>query len=846
MEKVYQPKEVESKWSKIWQKEGYFAPKLDQKKKPFTIVIPPPNVTGSLHMGHALNNTIQDILIRQKRMEGVPTLWLPGVDHAGIATQVVVEKELAKEGKTRFSLGKENFVEKIWAWYKKHGQVITNQLKRLGCSLDWTRERFTMDKKYEKAVEEAFLHYYKKGWIYQGERLVNWCPRCLTSLSDLELEHKEIKGRLWYIKYPLTKNGSQKATQGYIVVATTRPETVLGDTAVAVNPEDSRYKDLVGKKVSLPLMNREIQIIADRRVDQKFGTGAVKVTPAHDQVDFEIGENHQLEKISVIDEKGEMTKEAGVYAGLDRFKARAKVLEDLENLNLIDKIELYQSSIPHCYRCQTVIEPLISKQWFLKMAALAKGAADAVKEGKVKFIPKEKEKIYFNWLENIRDWCVSRQIWWGHKIPIWYCGDPNMRRMGFAEPIVHQVFDGKTKTYRLRDHGFTVGDKVVFERSATREVFGQGIMKQVTKTTVGELPLDDKAHWSTYKTVEDLIEAFKQHNPETEVHPETPAFIYGYEFIPVEKVSLGCGQIIAYCEEPKRCPVCANTKLTRDPDTLDTWFSSALWPFATLGWPNDSYQHPASPAGGSANSSQPANKDKISDLSYFYPTTVLSTARDIINLWVARMIFSGLEFTGEVPFKEVYIHPTILTLSGKRMSKSLGTGIDPMDLIEKYGADATRFGLMYIMGTSQDIRFTEDAIIAARNFTNKIWNATRFVLMKNGNVSDRPQRANSNHPDDKWILEELDKTVKSVKNDLKNYRFGQASHALYDFFWKAFADIYIEKSKPRRQDSQKTLEEVLEKFLRLLHPFMPYLTEELWQSLPNKTGETIMLSPYPE
>jgi valyl-tRNA synthetase len=575
LSKTYDHRKVEEKIYQFWLRTGFFNPdKLaGRKKKSFTIVVPPPNITGELHMGHALNAVIQDILIRKKRMAGFKTLWLPGTDHAGIATQNVVEKELKKEGKTRFDLGREKFVKRVWQWKEKYGNIILEQFKKLGCSLDWSRTRFTMDKDYIKAVEDAFLHYYKKGWIYQGEKVVNWCPRCQTSLSDLELEYKEKRGKLWYIKYPLVKirNSKFEIRNSFIVVATTRPETMLGDTAVAVNPKDKRYKDLVGKKVTLPIQNREIPIIADEAIDPKFGTGALKVTPAHDLTDWEISQRHQLKAPQVINEEGKMTKESKICQGLTPLSCREKVVKELQKKNLIEKIEDYTHSLPYCYRCHSLIEPIPSKQWFLKMDVLAKTAGKAVKSGKVKFIPKNFEKIYFDWLKNIKDWCISRQIWWGHKIPI-----------------------------------------------------------------------------------------------------------------------------------------------SGEEDVLDTWFSSALWPFATLGWPK-----------------------KTKDLKTFYPTDVLSTARDIINLWVARMIFSGREFMKKIPFHTVLIHPTVLTKEGKRMSKSLGTGVDPMNLCQKYGADATRFGIAYQIMGGQDIKFVEDNIVMGRKFCNKLWNASRFVLMQTKNDRGR-------------------------------------------------------------------------------------------------------------
>jgi len=677
--KAYDPKKVENRIYGLWEKSEFFNPdKLPGKrKKPYTIVIPPPNVTGELHMGHALNIVIQDILIRQKRMQGFKTLWIPGTDHAGIATQNVVEKQLKKQGKTRFDLGKEKFIKEVWQWKEKYGNIILNQFKKLGISCDWSRTRFTMDKEYVKAVNAAFLHYQKKGWIYKGRRVVNWCPRCQTSLSDLELEHKEEESYLWYIKYPLKDND-------HITVATTRPETMLGDTAVAVNPKDKRYKNLVGKKVILPLTNREIPIIADRLVDPKFGTGAVKVTPAHDLTDHEIGLRHKLKMIQVIDETGKMTKDVPLpYQRMKALEARKKVVEDLEKLGLLEKTEDYTHQIPKCYRCSTTVELILSDQWFLKMDKLAKTAIKAVKSGKVRLRPKRWEKIYFDWLKNIRDWCVSRQIWWGHKIPI--------------------------------------------------------------------------------KGTEDV---------------------------------------------------------------LDTWFSSALWPFATLGWP-----------------------EKTKDLKTFYPTSVLSTDRGIINLWVSRMIFSGMEFMKKPPFQDVYIHATVLTREGKRMSKSLGTGIDPINLIEKYGADATRFGIAYQIMRGQDIRFVEDNIVMGKKFCNKLWNASRFVLMQidQDPTSNKKFSRHNLTSADKKILKASDKTVKSVNKDLENYKFGKAAHTLYDFFWHDFCDKYLESAKKQKNEqTQQVLLKTLLTSLKLLHPFMPFITEEIYQKIPLKNKKPcLMVAQWP-
>jgi len=683
----YNPKNVEESIYRKWETSGFFNPDNlpKRKRETFSIVVPPPNITGSLHMGHALNATIQDILIRKKRMEGYKTLWLPGMDHAGIATQNAVEKQLKKEGTSRHALGREKFLERVWQWREQYGDVILDQLKKLGASMDWSRTRFTMDADYQEAVKTAFMHYYKKGWIYRAERVINWCTRCGTSLSDLELEYKEEDSKLYYIKYPLVES------KEYILVATTRPETMLGDSAVAVNPKDKRYKHLVGKKVLLPIQNREIPIIADSKIEMEFGTGAVKVTPAHDILDAEIGERHKLPSHIAIGSDGKMTKDAGpICEGLKVAECRTAVIEELKKQNLIEKEEPYQHNIAVCGRCNTTIEPLPSMQWFLKMDTLAEQAAKAVRSGKVRFHPKRWEKVYFDWLKSIRDWTISRQIWWGHKIPI----------------------DGVD-------------------------------------------------------------------------------------------------------------------------DVLDTWFSSALWPFATLGWPQ-----------------------KTKGLKTFYPTHVLSTARDIINLWVTRMIFSGIEFVGREPFRDVIIHATILTKEGKRMSKSLGIGSDPIELIERYGADATRFGLIWQSMGGQDIHWAEEHVIAGRKFCNKIWNSARFVMMQIKN--DRPPTftkasvGKAKTPADKKILASLEKTKKEVSKRIEKYEFGHALHTLYDFYWHTFCDEYLEISKSQMRDekqkipTQTILLSVLAESLKLLHPFMPFLTEEIWEELPMKNKKLLIIEQWPK
>lgn len=704
--KAYNPKEHESRVYKMWESGKYFIPKGDPKKKPFVVTIPPPNVTGSLHMGHALNNTIQDTLVRWHRMKGEPTLWVPGTDHAGIATQNVVEKKLAKEGKSRNSLGRANFLEEVWKWKEEYEAQILGQLKTMGCSCDWSRTRFTMDKEYADAVLKSFIEYYKKGYLYRDHRIINWCPRCETSLSDLEVEYEEVQGNLWYINYDVESGGT-------ITVATTRPETMLGDTAVAVNPKDKKYKDLIGKNVILPIIGRKIPIVADDAVDMKFGTGAVKVTPAHDPLDFEIAERHNLEKIVVIDPTGKMTKKAGEeFAGLDRFEVRENVIEMLEEGKWLVKTEPHTHNVGHCYRCHSVIEPLLSLQWFVSMKKIAKPAIDAVKKGEVQFYPAKWKKVYLDWMENIRDWCVSRQIWWGHQLPVWYCE---------------------------------------------------------------------------------------------------------------------CGETIVAEKEPKTCPKCKSSKLTRDEDVLDTWFSSALWPFAVMGWP-----------------------EKTNDMKNYYPTTLLSTARDIIYLWVARMIMSGYEFTGKKPFSNVYIHATVFNYEGRRMSKSLGTGVDPLDLIDKYGADALRFGLLWQAAQGQDMKFSEDTLLGAQRFANKVWNASRFVMMNLNDykIVSRETIESKLTKDDKKILTDFDKITTKTDKYLEKYDFQHAVEAIYEFFWHDFCDKYIEIAKNRIREekddkiaAQYCLDYVLKGSLKLLHPSMPFVTEAIWDTLGEKTP--LIVSEWP-
>ncbi|MDI6786407.1 MAG: valine--tRNA ligase [bacterium] len=707
--KTYQPKDVEERWYSFWEKNNFFYADNLSSKEPFSIVIPPPNITGYLHMGHALNNTLQDIIIRTKRMQGYNALWIPGTDHAGIATQNVVEKELKKQNIKREELGREEFIKRVWEWREQYGNQIIQQLKRLGCSCDWSRLRFTMDEGLSKAVREVFITLYEEGLIYQDNYIVNWCPRCHTALSDIEVEHKETFGKLYYLKYPLVYN-----PQEYIVVATTRPETMLGDTAVAINPNDERYRSLLGQKALLPILKREIPIISDSFVDPSFGTGAVKVTPAHDPNDFEIGKRHSLEEINILNKDATLNSNAGHYKDLDRFHARQKLLKDLEELNFIEKTEDYKYSIGHCYRCHTVVEPYLSKQWFVNMKSLADSAIKAVKENETTFIPKSWEKTYFEWMYNIKDWCISRQIWWGHRIPVWYCSN--------------------------------------------------------------------------------------------------------------------CNNTIVSRTDIKECPKCMSKNIKQDEDVLDTWFSSSLWPFSTLGFP-----------------------ENTKDLETFYPTSVLSTGFDIIFFWVARMIMMGLKFQNKVPFKKVYIHALIKDACGQKMSKSSGNVIDPIEIIDKFGTDALRFTLAIMAIQGRDILLSQERIKGYRHFCNKIWNATRFILMNtkdfNNITLDIPDKLTLA---DRWIISKANQLIDKVTISIESYQFNEASQALYDFIWHEFCDWYIELAKinlnnEKRRQTQIVLLKVLCDILKLLHPFMPFITEEIWCNLPIRNKEeSIMISPWPK
>ncbi len=707
LSKRFDFKAIDDKWCTHWEKENLFHARANSGKDPYTIVIPPPNVTGILHMGHALNNTLQDIIIRYKRMKGYEALWMPGTDHAGIATQNVVEKQLAKEGKTRQDVGREAFLERLWSWKKQYGDTIIHQLKRLGSSCDWSRTRFTMDDGYSSAVREVFVRLYEKGLIYRGEYIINWCPRCHTALSDEEAEHHEMQGNLYYIRYPFKDDPDESLT-----VATTRPETMLGDTAVAVNKKDKRYKDLIGKTLILPLMNREITVISDEFVDPEFGTGAVKVTPAHDPNDFNMGKRHDLQFINIMHPNAELNENAGDYQGMDRFEAREAIVEALRERKLLEKVEPHMHAVGHCYRCHTVVEPYLSRQWFVKMGPLAKPAIEAVKKGKITFYPKQWTKVYMNWMENIRDWCISRQIWWGHRIPVWYCDAPEC-----TEPIV-------------------------------------------AKTT------------------------------------------------------------------PEKCPHCGSADLKQDEDVLDTWFSSWLWPFATLGWP-----------------------EKNEDLKTFYPTASLFTAPEIIFFWVARMIMAGIEFMDEIPFSDVYLHGTVRDTKGRKMSKSLGNAIDPLEIIEEYGADALRFSL--IINSGQDLHISKEKFEIGRNFANKMWNASRLILMNTDAIDPSFCLSSTTKIKDldlpsKWIISKLYSTLQKVGLAIEQYRYSEAESLIYEFFWGNFCDWYLEIIKDRWDDpmTQNIAFEVLIQSLKMIHPFMPFVTEEIYSQC-HKDKEPISRQSWP-
>ncbi|WP_129600063.1 valine--tRNA ligase [Anaerophilus nitritogenes] len=711
LDKTYNPQEFEKRIYENWMEKGYFKANVNKEKEPFTIVLPPPNITGQLHMGHALDHTLQDILIRYKRMQGYEALWLPGTDHASIATEVkVVEKIMKEEGKTKEEIGREEFLKRAWKWKEEYGGRIVEQMKKIGNSCDWSKERFTMDEGCNEAVTEVFIKLYEKGYIYRGNRLINWCPDCKTSLSDAEVEHEEKQGHFWHIKYPV------KDSDEYLEIATTRPETMLGDTAVAVHPEDERYAHLVGKTLILPIVGREILIIADEYVDKEFGTGAVKITPAHDPNDFEVGLRHNLEQITVMDDTAKMNEYAGKYQGMDRYECRRILIKDLEESGHLVKIKEHDHNVGICYRCSTIVEPRLSDQWFVKMEELAKPAIEAVKSGKTKFIPERFDKTYYHWLENIKDWCISRQLWWGHRIPAYYCDD--------------------------------------------------------------------------------------------------------------------CKEIMVAKDTPQKCSKCGSNHLRQDEDVLDTWFSSALWPFSTLGWPNNT-----------------------EELKYFYPTDVLVTGYDIIFFWVIRMMFSGMEQMGDIPFKYVFVHGLVRDSQGRKMSKSLGNGIDPLEIINEYGADALRLTLASGNSPGNDMRFYIEKVEANRNFANKLWNATRFVLMNLDKDQFNKEECQKHFTlADKWILSRMNTVAKEVTDNLDKFELGMAVQKIYDFIWNEYCDWYIEIVKPRLYGEERntkdaalyTLTFVLENILKLLHPFMPFITEEIWKCIPTTKEESVIIAHWPQ
>ncbi|OGZ96151.1 MAG: hypothetical protein A2676_04045 [Candidatus Sungbacteria bacterium RIFCSPHIGHO2_01_FULL_51_22] len=891
LEPQYDPKKVEDRIYKLWEESGFFNPDTlpGKREKTYTIAVPPPNVTGSLHMGHALNATIQDILIRKKRMEGYKTLWLPGTDHAGIATQNVVEKELKKQGTTRYDLGRQAFIARVWEWKEKYGDIILEQFKKLGSSMDWSRTRFTMDPEYQKAVEEAFLHYYRKGWMYRAERVVNWCVRCQTSLSDLELEYKEEKAMLYYIQYPILSRPGE-----HITVATVRPETMLGDSAVAVNPKDERYRDIVGAEVLLPIQDRPIPVITDEAIDKEFGTGAVKVTPAHDPLDADIGAKNNLPVYKVIDERGKMTALAGpLCEGVKASECRERVVSELKAKNLLVKEESYPHNVSLCYRCGTAIEPQPSMQWFLKMSELGRVALDAVNTGRVTFYPDRWKDVYTHWMGSVRDWNISRQIWWGHRIPLWRCStcdearekpelaarwflvrhgetewNKEMRYMGREDIPLNDAGreQARTTAAALKDTGIDIIVSSDLARaSETARIIGRELGIDVIENehfrerhmgewqgkTTHELKeihteegftkirfhYDEAYHggesWRevegrVMKGFQDLRQKYQNKNVLIVSHGGTIRMIVknirNLHFDVAVRNEPSNGQSIELSIAREQCKNCGNEYVEPIEDVLDTWFSSALWPFATLGWP-----------------------EHIRDLKEFYPTSVLSTARDIINLWVARMVYSGLEFMDGVPFSDVIIHATILTKDGKRMSKSLGTGIDPMTLIEKYGADATRFGIVWQAMGNQDIHWAEEHVNAGKKFANKVWNAARFVLMNAADPSAFDLSGDILHDamsdDDKKVLALLEETKKNVGAHIDAYEFGHALHELYEFFWREFCDVYIERSKKARNDAVAV--RVLTESLKLLHPFMPFLTEEVWARIPLPGKSMLIVSEWP-
>lgn len=848
--KAYNAKDYEDKVYEKWEKSGFFNPdnlELDKKAEKFSISMPPPNATGVLHIGHAMMLAIEDLVIRYRRMKGDRTLWLPGTDHAAIATQTVVEKKLLREKKqTRHDLGRDKFLEEVKNFVEQSKNTIKNQVRKMGSSCDWSRERYTLDKGLSRAVVDVFARMYNDGLIYRGYRIVNWCPRCASTLADDEVEYREEKGKLYWIKY------------GPFVLATARPETKLGDTAVAVHPDDPRYKDMVGKKYMIPgvLGDFEIMVVADGAVDPKFGSGAIKVTPAHDFTDFEIARRHGIGMRQVIGEDGRMMANTGKYAGMTTAEAREAIVRDMEKLGLIDHIEdNYTHNVAVCYRCGTVVEPLPSRQWFIdvnkkiniggnkyfKNKSLKEVALEVIRDGEIKIIPDRFQKTYFHWIENLRDWCISRQIWFGHRIPVWYCGGLEKAaqlKMGFHKDIVPQVFDGKTKTYRLRDHGFKVGDKVLFENSQTKTLFGFGIITEVEETTVEKINYKDPTHYQTYKSLKELIEAFKLRNPEKTVTPKSKAYLYAYEFhtFTKEDVKNGCGQIIVSVEKLEKCPACGGNNIKQDEDTLDTWFSSGLWTFSTL-LDKDFSQYESFDewVGGSQ------------DLKQFHPTSLMETGYDILFFWVARMILMTTYTLGEIPFHKVYLHGLVRDEEGKKMSKSLGNVIDPLDMIAKYGTDAVRLSLVIGATPGNDIKLYDEKIAGFRNFANKLWNISRYVLTTVKEIKRIEKKPKGKTLADEWILARLDWVTDAASKHLDNYEFSVVGEILRDFTWGEFADWYIEISKVEK-DKDEILLYILENLLKLWHPFMPFVTEVIWENIvgDGKKENLLIIQKWPE
>lgn len=828
--KAYNPSEHEKAIYQRWLDSGYFNPdKLPntKKRKPFTISMPPTNATGILHIGHAAGFTLQDIMIRFQRMQKRRSLWLPGTDHAAIATQNVVEKELKKKGKTRHELGRKAFLERVDRFVKEHRGVITEQTQRLGASCDWSRERFTLDEGLSLAVRTAFVELYNDGLIYRGTKVVNWCPHCQSTLADDEVEYKEQPTLLYTFTYDANFP---------IPIATTRPETKFGDTAVAVHPSDERYKQYVGKEFAVLFagLERKIKVVADHSVDKEFGTGALGVTPAHSATDEAIAQREHLPSLVVIDKNGRMTKEAGEHAGLKVKDTREKIVAWLREQGLLEREEKITHNLSICYRCGTPIEPMPLEQWFVAVdkpskklggKSLKQRALNVLEKNEITFVPERFASVYKRWMENLHDWCISRQIWYGHPIPVWYCGNPEMKRMGFVKEVVGQVFNRKISTWRLRDHGFEVGDRVAFHDSTTKKVFGYGTITEVRVSRIADIDLRDKRHWKTYNNVHELVAAFQKHYPRKEVTPETTAWLYAYSFD--KKVRPGeCGTMVVSSNIPSKCPTCGSQSLKQDPDTLDTWFSSSLWTFSTLGWP-----------------------EKTKDLATFHPTDVMETGYDIIFFWVARMIMMSTYHAHEIPFHTVYLHGLVRDKQGRKMSKSLGNGIDPLAMADKYGADAVRLSLVIGTTPGNDQKLYEEKIASFRNYANKLWNIGRFLQMQ----EPAPNRVAVESPfhggakmaslSDRWIASKLERLIEQTMNQLENFAFGQAGEALYDFAWHDFADWYleivkIEKNVPLAHQTFRTL-------LILLHPFMPFVTETLWKEL-GYGKDLLMVESWPE